>query len=645
MKIFSVIIFSLLVTFPLISQDRREVGNLVMEGIPEQIPSDIEERYNRYSNMRSAAFEDWDYYGEGVYITTRFGDVTQVHYVSQPTKYRQQLTFFPEPVTTAIGSPNPEYDGFVYYKDEGGNENYQIYFYNWKTGNSKILTDGVSRNSGFTWNKDGTKYIYRSNKKDKKTFDFYVADMGNVSSERLLLDVNESGWGIMDWSDDGDRLLMRKYIARTESELYIYTISTGLLTPVFNYDNIKKISYGDAYFAHNGNIFLVSDEDSEFRTLKNYNPATGEMKVLTPDLKWDVDNVAISDGGRLLCFTTNENGFSRMYLMDVLTFEYSEVTEIPQGNVSGVRFSKDNKTLGFSMITPTSVRDVYTYDIDEYKLTRWTFSEMGGLNPDIFVSPEPIYYPSFDDRNIPALVYKPKVATGKLPVIINIHGGPEGQSDPSFSSTIQFFVNELGAAVIEPNVRGSSGYGKTYLDLDNGMLRENSVKDIGALLDWIASQPELDAERVCVMGGSYGGYMVLASLVHYSDRIRCGIDVVGISNFVTFLNNTSEYRQDLRRAEYGDETDPEMMKFLESISPNKHVDKITSPLFVIQGLNDPRVPVTEAEQMVQAMKENGRDVWYLMAKDEGHGFSKKSNRNFMIAAEVMFLEKYLLGNK
>ncbi len=633
----------LLVSFDLYSQ-RREVGNLVLENIPVEIPPSIEERYNQYSNMRSAAFEDWDYYSEGVYITTRFGEVTQVFRVSGPGNYRQQLTFFPEPVRTVYASPNPDYNGFIYYKDQGGNENYQIYYYDMNTGDSKMLTDGESRNSGFTFNNGGTKYIYRSNKNDKKTFDFYIADMGDLSSERLLLDVNESGWGITDWSDDGDRLIMRKYIARTESELFIYTISTGVLTPLITPGTDNKVSYGDAYFAHDNTIFLVSDEGSEFRTLRNYNPDTKEMKVLTPDLKWDVDGVAMSDGGRLLCFTTNENGFSKMYLMDVLTFEFSEVAGMPQGSVSGVKFSKDNKRLGFSMITSTSVRDVYTYEIDEFKLTRWTFSEMGGLNPDIFVSAEAFYYPSFDDLKIPALVYKPKNISGKVPVIINIHGGPEGQSDPTFSSTIQFFINELGVAVIEPNVRGSSGYGKTYFDMDNDRLRENFVKDIVDLLDWIETQPDLDPERICVMGGSYGGYMVLASLVHYSNRIRCGIDVVGISNFVTFLNNTSEYRVDLRRVEYGDETDPAMREFLENISPNRHVDKITSPLFIIQGLNDPRVPVTEAEQMVEAMKNNGREVWYLMAKDEGHGFSKKSNRNFMIAAEVMFLEKYLLGN-
>lgn len=645
--VFKIALIFLLSVVNSFAQDRREIGNLVMEGIPEEIPSYIEESYERYSNVRGTSFEDWDYASDGMYVTTRAGEVTQVFYISSPGSELVQMTSFSEPVGTAYGCPDPAMNGFIYYKDEGGNENYQIYFFDRNKNEHFMLTDGKSRNSGFTWNKNGTKYIYRSNKNDKKTFDFYLADFGSQDSERLLLDVNESGWGISDWSDDGDILILKKYISRTESELYTYRISTSELQPLIRRDSNAKISYGDALFAHDNTIFLVSDEGSEFAVLKNYNPATGEMKVLTPDLKWDVDGMALSDGGRLLCFKTNENGFSKVYLMDVLGFQYNEVTGLPQGTISGIKFSPDNKTLGLSMITPTSVRAAYVYDIDEMKLIKWSEGDLAGLNEDSFVAPEAVWYPTFDEaggekRKIPALVYRPKNTPGKSPVIISIHGGPEGQSDPTFSSTVQFFVNELGAAVIEPNVRGSSGYGKTFLDLDNGMLRENSVKDIGALLDWIETQPDLDPERVAVMGGSYGGYMVLASLVHYSSRIKCGIDVVGISNFNTFLKNTSEYRVDLRRVEYGDETDPAMRDFLESISPNNHIEKITSPLFIIQGLNDPRVPVTEAEQMLKALKDNGREVWYLMAKDEGHGFSKKSNRNFMIAAEVMFLEKYLL---
>jgi dipeptidyl aminopeptidase/acylaminoacyl peptidase len=243
---------------------------------------------------------------------------------------------------------------------------------------------------------------------------------------------------------------------------------------------------------------------------------------------------------------------------------------------------------------------------------------------------------------IPALIYKPKTK-GPYPVIIDIHGGPEGQARPSFNPINQYYAVEMGIAVIEPNVRGSSGYGKTYLELDNWYNRENSVKDIGKLIDWIASQSDLDAKRIALTGGSYGGYMVLASMIHFNEKIRCGVNIVGISNFVTFLNNTQDYRRDLRRVEYGDERIPEMREFLLQISPTTNAYKITKPLFVVQGLNDPRVPYTEAEQIVKAVRQNGTEVWYLLAKDEGHGFRKKSNRDFYIWSEVLFFEKYLLN--
>lgn len=300
--------------------------------------------------------------------------------------------------------------------------------------------------------------------------------------------------------------------------------------------------------------------------------------------------------------------------------------------------------------TSQTSSDVYSIKLTTQELVRWTFSEIGGLNAEKFATPQLIHYPTFDKANgkprmIPAFYYKPSSADGKLPVIISIHGGPEGQARPGFSSTYQYWVNELGIAVLVPNVRGSSGYGKTYLTLDNGYKREESVKDIGALLDWIAQQPELDADRVGVYGGSYGGYMVLGTMFNYNDRIRAGVDVVGISNFVTFLESTQEYRRDLRRAEYGDERDPKMREFLTKISPTTNTHKITKPLFVVQGLNDPRVPASESEQMVKTVRNNGGKVWYLVAKDEGHGFRKKANSDYYLNAMSLFWEEFLLNGK
>jgi dipeptidyl aminopeptidase/acylaminoacyl peptidase len=252
-----------------------------------------------------------------------------------------------------------------------------------------------------------------------------------------------------------------------------------------------------------------------------------------------------------------------------------------------------------------------------------------------------VRWPTFDGRQISGFLYQPPAKfTGKRPVIISIHGGPEYR--PGFLGRSNYFINELGVAMIMPNVRGSSGYGKSFLKLDNGMLREDSVKDIGALLDWIKTQPGLDADRVMVTGGSYGGYMTLAVATLYNDRIKASLDVVGISNFVSFLEKTESYRRDLRRVEYGDERDPKMREFLQSISPLNRATKITKPLFVVQGKNDPRVPLNEAEQIVATVKKNGSPVWYLMATDEGHGFAKKKNIDYQFYATIVFVQQHLL---
>ncbi|MCK5734528.1 MAG: S9 family peptidase, partial [Candidatus Latescibacteria bacterium] len=384
-----------------------------------------------------------------------------------------------------------------------------------------------------------------------------------------------------------------------------------------------------------------------FLRLRYYDLAEQTLTDLSGDIPWDVEAIELSPRGDRLAFTVNEGGVSKLYLLDTQTSIYKQVSGIPVGQIYGVHFHPDGDRLALVINTPQTPGDIYVLHLDEDALVRWTFSEVGGLDTDGFIVPELIHYETFDQvdgkpRMIPAFYYKPTKGKAPYPVLVSIHGGPESQYVPYFSYTVQYYLNELGIAVLAPNVRGSSGYGKRCLKLDNGILRENSVKDIGKLLDWIESRPELDASRIAVKGGSYGGYMALASMTHYDDRLRCGVSNVGISNFVTFLENTQDYRRDLRRAEYGDERDPDMRAFLMRISPTTNAHKITLPLFVAQGLNDPRVPAGESEQMVSAIRENGGEVWYLLAKDEGHGFRKKRNRDYYTNAVVLFLEKYLL---
>jgi dipeptidyl aminopeptidase/acylaminoacyl peptidase len=617
----------------------------VIEAIPG-IPENVSQRLSQYGNTRSASLEGWHPSGEGILISTRFGETTQLHWVKEPGGSRSQITFFDEPVRGATVSPNADVNGFIFSKDIGGTEMFQLYFYDAASGSHRMLTDGESRNMNPVWANDGERFVYTSPKRNGRDWDIYAGDIGKEDEAKALL--QEGGvWGVDEWSPDDSKLIVGRYVSINESYPYIFDLETGKLTPVNPSD--EKVAYGDFAFAKDGKgIYFTSDQGAEFKRLQYYNLKSGKIKVLSGDIDWSVETLTLSDDGRYLAFTVNANGISRLYVRDLRSGKNVDLPETPVGQIYGLTFEPDGKRLGMVLNTPQTPGDIFSLEIGKKELVRWTHSEIGGLDTDKLVVPELIGYPTFDEvdgkpRVIPAFYYKP-AGEGPFPVVIDIHGGPEAQRRPFFRPMTQYVVNELGMAYISPNVRGSDGYGKSYLQLDNGFKREDSVKDIGALLDWIATRDELDADRVVVSGGSYGGYMVLAAMVHYSDRLRAGIDVVGISNFVTFLTNTKPYRQDMRRAEYGDERDPEMNEFLVEISPLTDADKITKPIFIVQGYNDPRVPVTESEQMVSTIRESGGEVWYLLAMDEGHGFRKKSNRDYFDAAVSLFLERYALAD-
>ncbi|WP_218109787.1 S9 family peptidase [Oligoflexus tunisiensis] len=625
---------------------RREVGNLVMENIPE-IPSALKERLNQYENIRSASVRGWLPGDQGLVISTRFAEATQLHTVKGPLQYRKQVTFFDEPVGAADVSPVAP--RLLFLKDKGGNEYSQIYLLDLESGRSRMLTDGESRNESAMWDHQGRMMAFASTKRNGKDTDVYIQDLSDPNSQAQIV-VQEGGtWEPVEFSWDGSLLLVAKAVSANENYLYLYDMKKKKLEQLFPG---VKMAFGTAAFAKdNRQIFLSNDGQGEFKTLYTYDIARKTAKPITANIKWDVNAARLSPDGKTLVFETNEGGISKLYNMDTKKLSYKELKGIPVGQIGSFFFHpQKNNLLAMTLSSAKSPGDTFVYDLKSNKLQVWTESEVGGLNRNNFVEPQLFSYPTFDQeagkpRLIPAFIYKPENNKGKLPVVINIHGGPESQFRPGFSATFQYYATEMGIAVIAPNVRGSAGYGKTYLTLDNGYKREDSVKDIGALLDWIATQPDLDANRVVVMGGSYGGYMTLASMTYYSDRLAGGIENVGISHFISFLTNTKSYRQDLRRVEYGDERDPDMKAFLDKISPLTNVKKIQKPLFVVQGLNDPRVPASEAEQIVKAVRASGNDAWYLLAKDEGHGFRKKANQSVYLQTTVMFLEKLLFSSK
>ncbi|GGY53589.1 peptidase S9 family protein [Parvularcula lutaonensis] len=613
--------------------ERIERGNLILENVPETPPS-VAQSLQQYQNTRSAGFQGFDADGEGIYISTRFGETAQIHAVEKPMAMREQLTFAKEPTSGA--SPSPTVPGqFVFARDKGGDENYQIYLFDRSTGQSTMLSDGEGRKTGGTWSKDGQRVAWTKTM-DGPTKGIVIADIDNPEGRETVF-TGDGWWGASDFSEDGDSLILFEYVSINDSKIHLLDLESGEVSQINPSD--EPISYGGAQFAANGgHLYFTSDEGSEFRNLFRYDPETGEKENLTAGIDADVGGFAQSEDGRYYAFVVNDEGRSKIHVRQSRNDRDVRVPDIPAGVIGGLEFSPTENVLGFSLNAATSPTDAYSFKVGSRgELNRWTKSEVGGLDTSAFVEPEFFRYESFDGMEIPAFIYKPK-GEGPFPVIVSIHGGPEGQSRPTFSPTYQYWVNELGAAVVVPNVRGSTGFGKSYVKMDNGMKRKDSVKDIGALLDWISQQEDLNEDKVVVYGGSYGGYMVLASMVDYNDRLAGGVDIVGISSFITFLENTADYRRDLRRAEYGDERDPEMRAFFEEIDPLNNADKITKPLFIIQGLNDPRVPASEADQILAAVRANGGEAWYMGAKDEGHGFRKKTNRDAMTEAVVMFFK-------
>jgi len=615
--------------------------NLIVQGVPP-IPAALGDDVRRYTDFRSATFASWSPTRREMLIRTRFADTFQIHRVLAPGAARTQLTFFPDTARGGLIQPVAG-ASFLFLKDRGGDEFYQLYRYDFSDGRITLLTDGKSRNTGAVWSHDGKRAAYGSTRRTGNDVDLYVVEPADPASDRRIAELSGGGWAVDDWSPDGRKLLVTEEISANETYLWLFDASTGEKSLVTPKGGKEKVAYGNAIFRKDGKgLYVTTDRDSEFQRLALLDLDGKHLEFVTPDAS-DVDEIALSPDGRTVAYVTNEKGASALHLLDAESRREKPAPRLPAGVVSGIKWHPDGGAIAFDLDSARAPSDVYSLDVASGRADRWTFSETGGVNTEAFPEPELVSWKTFDNREITGFLYRPASKfTGKRPLLVQIHGGPEGQSRPGFLGHWNYFLNELGVAILYPNIRGSSGYGKTYLKLDNGFLREGAYRDIGALFDWVRGRPDLDADRVMVLGGSYGGHMTLAVSYLYSDRIRCSVDIVGISNLVSFLEHTSGYRRDLRRVEYGDERDPKMRAFLEKIAPMTNAERIRKPLFVVQGANDPRVPRSESEQMVERIRKVGTPVWYLLAKDEGHGFAKKSNRDFQFEATVLFARRFLL---
>ena len=481
-----------------------EEATLLLDGTPA-IPEPLRVRLEPYLENRSAFVYDISDDGKVILMTTRFGDSSQLHRLTMPGGARTQLTFSREPTVGGQFVPGQS-QSLVYLRDVGGDEQFQLFRLDLAGSRVTRLTDGKSRNVGQLWSDDGKKLAWGSTARNGKDVDIWVGD--GVKPESAALAVEAKGdWQPTAFSPDGKRLLITENISITSQRLHLADLdkkTVAVVTPAES-----PAAYRDAELAAGGKAYVTSDRSGEFVELFEVDIAKQTWRSLTSHIKWNVGEIELSGDGKTLAFTVNEGGFDRIHLLDTRTRKEKLAPGIPNGIAGNLEFARKAPVLAFSLMSATRTSDVYTYDLRRRKATRWTESEMGGLDTSRLVEPTLVEFKSFDGLKIPAFYYRPAGA-GPFPVVVAIHGGPEGQARPYFSGTVQFLVAEAGIAVLEPNVRGSDGYGKTYLSLDNGMKREDSVKDIGALLDWIAQQPGLDATRVLVTGGSYGGYMTLA---------------------------------------------------------------------------------------------------------------------------------------
>jgi dipeptidyl aminopeptidase/acylaminoacyl peptidase len=647
----------------------------------EDSPSRPEYGVERYLNIRSASGASLGPDGRLAFLMDTTG-VPQVWTLDEPQGWPDQATFYEERVTFVSYSPTrPE---LVFGMDEGGNERIQFYRLDPATGGVRDLTqqpDAKHRWGG--WSHDGDRFAFASNRRDDRVFDIYVQERTATGSDATLVHEGDGWLTVAGWSPDDTRLLVVEAHSSYDQDVYLLDLrETAAATPPeasdaeettvdTGSDDDPEVAPGDDASAaeadgtgslrhltpHDGDVrymsvewgpdgesvYLVTDRETDTLRLERLDLADDSFSVVVDGGEWSVDGVSIDQDSRRVVYSRNVDGYTELTVGELTAPDridpFSDVLDLPRGVAGGVSFGPDGDRVAVTASPPTDATNVYVVDVTGGETDRWTRASTAGIPRDTFVEPELVHYPTFDDRQIPAFFTEPDIDPGDdgVPVVVDIHGGPESQRRPSFSPITQFLVNH-GYAVFEPNVRGSAGYGKAYAALDDVERRMDSVADIEAAVDWLRDHPIVDPDRIVAMGGSYGGFMVLAAMTEYPDLWAAGVDIVGIANFVTFLENTGDWRRSLREAEYGSLADDR--EFLESISPINNVDAIRAPLFVLHGENDPRVPVDEARQIADAAAEHV-PVRTLVFGDEGHGFSKLDNRIEAYTAIVDFLDEHV----
>jgi protease II len=627
--------------------NKTEEGQLRMENVPA-VDSRDKLALRPYTEARTGTVFGWHPEGTGIIIGTRFGNTQQLHHVKSIMGARTQITFEEEPINIASINNSLTEPAMIFGKDSGGDEQTQLYAQSLFDGKRALLTEGPkTRNEMPVFAPDGERFAYTRTDASGK----YHIRVGSIKDPATIKSVFEAPgtWYPMDFHPTEDKLLIQNYRSVLDSEIFELDLKTGKKTVIPT--DKKPAASGSARYGQKGKVVhFLSDNGGEYSQLMRFVRGTKRSTELSPKVAMfgaDVEEYSFNADESLMALNVNQSGSSELLVYSL----YGEAKPLARafanpGVISGIRFHPtDNKVL-LSLGGSQNPGDAYVFHVNDSQMQRWTQHELGGLRDSQMHLPERITFVSAKNtpkaHGIQAYVYRPEGA-GPHPILAMIHGGPEAQARPGFDAWVQYLVRELKIAIIIPNVRGSTGYGRTFTSMDDGTKRQDAINDLSGMLDWIAEQKEFDAKRVGIIGGSYGGFMTLAALSQFPDRFKAGIDIVGISDLGTFLKNTSNYRRDLRRVEYGDERKPEISKFFETISPLKNASKIKAPLFVIQGFNDPRVPESEARQIAEAVRKNGQAVWTMTAMDEGHGFRKKTNVERMRLAMVAFLREHLIA--
>lgn len=619
-------------------------ANIKAEGLPP-IPASIVTRLAPYGQFRRAQLLSWHSTRRQMLVATTTARVPQVHVVGGPGSPPKALTDAPGGVPGALEgaawhSPTGG-DWFLYRKDTGAAETHQLWRHE-GSGDGVLLTDGSSRNGAPAWSAKSGRIAFDSNRRNGKDGDLYIMDPKDPATSRMLLEVIGS-WYVAGWSPGDRTLIAVEMLPGNDTALWLVDVATGKRTPLA--DDEEPSIWSSAQYAPDGRtIYAVSNRGSELARLWRWRD--NRWTPLTPEGD-SVESAALSPDGTTIAVVFDRDASSRLELIDTRTLQPRLRPQLPAGQIADLQWHPSGAEVGFTFGSLNMQGDVFSVDASSGAITRWTFSPVGGIDATPLPDPEIVRWKSFDGRMISGVLYRPPASfTGPRPVMINIHGGPnDARERPRFQGRSAYFLNELGIAIVFPNVRGSFGFGRTFEKLDDGLKREDAVKDIGALLDWIGGEATLDGTRVMVTGASYGGYMTYAVAAKYPERIRAAFAAAAISNFVTFLENTDPGRQQDRRAEYGDERDAKMRAFFEAASPVSSAGRIKAPLLIAHGRQDVRVPLAQAESMYQAVKASSVPVWLVVYDDAGHeNFPRtQANADFNFYTWILFVEKYLLN--